>query len=367
MIELTARRRLMQPSLIAVVLAGSFLARASVAAAPESPAAQAETLFEKCCAEKSAAAERADTMTVRGKDGWLFLGKELRHLSVGKFWAADAVRVSRAGKPEQADPLPAILDFKAQLDGAGIELLLVPVPPKAVIFPAMLCDSLAAVGKKPPRLDPHLQAFYKLLGGKGVEVLDLTDDFIAQSQVEKEPLYCRQDSHWSGAGCRRAAEQIAAKLAGRPWLSKAARLRPVTESKRIEIAGDLWQALPGSKPPAEKVLLRMVGSPDAAAPIEPDRASPIILLGDSHNLVFHSGGDMHARGAGLADQLAAELGLAVDLIAVRGSGGTPARINLLRQARANPKYLAQKKLIIWCFAAREFTESPGWQKVPVVK
>jgi len=51
---------------------------------------------------------------------------------------------------------------------------------------------------------------------------------------------------------------------------------------------------------------------------------------------------------------------------VRGSGATPARINLLRQARANPDYL-KKKLVIWCFTAREFTESNGWQKVPIVK
>ncbi len=93
----------------------------------------------------------------------------------------------------------------------------------------------------------------------------------------------------------------------------------------------------------------------------------MVLLGDSHNLVFHSGGDMHAKGAGLADQLASLWGLPVDLVAVRGSGATPARINLLRQARANPKYLGEKKIVVWCFAAREFTESQGWQKVPVVK
>jgi alginate O-acetyltransferase complex protein AlgJ len=57
----------------------------------------------------------------------------------------------------------------------------------------------------------------------------------------------------------------------------------------------------------------------------------------------------------------------VDLIGVRGSGATPARVNLLRLARGDAEYLGKKKLVIWCFAAREFTESAGWQKVPVVK
>jgi hypothetical protein len=93
----------------------------------------------------------------------------------------------------------------------------------------------------------------------------------------------------------------------------------------------------------------------------------VVLLGDSHTLVFHAGDDMHARGAGLPDQLAVELGTPVDLIGVRGSGATPARVNLLRRARANPDSLPKKKVIVWCFTAREFTESQGWSKVPIVK
>ena len=95
-----------------------------------------------------------------------------------------------------------------------------------------------------------------------------------------------------------------------------------------------------------------------------DKTSPVILLGDSHTLVFHSGQELHGTGAGLADQLAAELGIAVDVIGVRGSGATPARVNLLRRAKAEPAYLAGKKAVIWCFAAREFTESTGWSLVP---
>ncbi len=57
----------------------------------------------------------------------------------------------------------------------------------------------------------------------------------------------------------------------------------------------------------------MIRSPGGDT-VAPDRNSPVILLGDSHNLVFQAGGDMHATGAGLADQLAYELGFAVDLV-----------------------------------------------------
>jgi alginate O-acetyltransferase complex protein AlgJ len=94
----------------------------------------------------------------------------------------------------------------------------------------------------------------------------------------------------------------------------------------------------------------------------PDRQSPVLLIGDSHNLVFHAGGDMHATGAGLPDHLAAALGFPVDLEAVRGSGATAPRINLARR-RDN---LAGKRAVIWCFTVREFTESnTGWRAVQV--
>ena len=76
---------------------------------------------------------------------------------------------------------------------------------------------------------------------------------------------------------------------------------------------------------------------------------------------------MHAAGAGLPDQLAFELGAPVDVLGVRGSGATPARVSLARRARANPNYLAEKKVIIWCFGARELTQADAWKIVPLAK
>ena len=78
--------------------------------------------FRADCAARFESADKAGSMSVPGKNGWLFLAKELRHISVGKFWGENAVRVTRADKPEWADPLPAILDFKAQLDKASATL-----------------------------------------------------------------------------------------------------------------------------------------------------------------------------------------------------------------------------------------------------
>jgi alginate O-acetyltransferase complex protein AlgJ len=76
---------------------------------------------------------------------------------------------------------------------------------------------------------------------------------------------------------------------------------------------------------------------------------------------------MHAAGAGLPDQLAFELGTPVDVLGVRGSGATPARVSLARRARANQEYLANKKVIVWCFGARELTQADDWKTVPLLK
>lgn len=331
----------------------------SVALVPaEAPNA---TAFRAACAAKAQEAEKADAIGIASEDGWLFLGKDLRHVGVGPFWGDDAKKVSKATSEKNADPLPAILDFKAQLDKAGIELLLVPVPPKPVVYADKVSDK---VGNK--RLDAAHREFYALLKKQGITVLDLTDDLIALRGGKAGEPYCKTDSHWSGAGCGLAARRIAAELKGRAWVKPIPRLALSSRTEPTKIEGDLSKLLEGD---AETLPLRFVGAKkgDESTPLEPNRASPVVLLGDSHNLVFHSGGDMHTKGAGLPDQLALELGFAVDLVAVRGSGATPARVNLLRLARADKKYLGGKKLVIWCFSAREFTESTGWQKVPVVK
>ena len=68
-------------------------------------------------------------------DGWLFLSADIRFLSLGRFWGDEAAKVSRARKPEAADPIAAIVDFHQQLKQLGIELLLLPVPSKAAVYP----------------------------------------------------------------------------------------------------------------------------------------------------------------------------------------------------------------------------------------
>ena len=352
---------------LSVLLAGIgfwFIAATSFAAEAES----VRKVIDQY-ASLARSAEQQGTMTVPGKEGWLFFGPELRFVSAGPFWGPAAAKVSKATKPEFADPLPAIVDFYRQLKKMGVELLMVPVPPKSVVYPDFLSDQLTISPENPPvRIDTETQAFYQLLRKEGIRVLDLTSFFLANRFHREGALFCKQDTHWSGNGSVLAARKIREEIEGRPWLKAIPKSTYQSAWKSLPIAGDLWKAL-GEKGLSQEILsVRQVGTGSAGAlkSIAPDQKSPVLLVGDSHNLVFHAGEDMQTRDAGLPDQLALELGFPVDLAAVRGSGATPARVNLLRRAQRDPNYWKKKKLVIWCFASREFTQSDGWKKVPLL-
>ena len=320
----------------------------------------AETeLFGQSLAEKATEAETQKTTVVSGKDGWLFFAPELRSMSVGQFWGDAARRVSRASNPEFADPLPAILDFKAQLDRAGIALIFVPIPAKVTIYPEMVSEH----GDASTRSDAYHLKFYDILRGHGVNVIDLVPLFLKNRFTDAGPAYCKQDTHWSGQGCVLAAEAIAKAIGQPAWAAEIPKRDVKIETHTIETTGDLWMALGDEKLQKEQLRLTYVnvgvGLPNPYA----WRASPVVLLGDSHSLVFHAGGGMHAQGAGLPDHLAYQLGFPVDVVAVRGSGATPSRLNLYRR-RDNMK---GKRVVVWCLSVREFTEGQGWRKIPVIR
>ena len=312
----------------------------------------------------AAGATATGANAVAGEDGWLFFAPELRHLSAGPFWGPAAAGVSRA-PAAHADPVPAIVDCHEQLKARGIKLILMPVPAKAAIWPDKVPGS--ETGQTHPRVDIQHAVFYDLLREKGVAVLDLAPVFRAQRDTEHGPVHCRTDTHWSGAGVVLAAQALAARLRALPDVATEGKTPYRAARDTLDITGDLVSMLPDAapKPEPETLQLRFIATQEGDAP-QTESGSPVLLMGDSHTLVFHAGGDLHAGGAGLPDQLAHELGRPVDLMGTRGSGTSTVRIDLYRQSRRDPDYLNGKKAVVWCFTARDFTESTqGWRKMPV--
>ena len=313
----------------------------------------------------------------QGLDGFCFIKGELRSYSVGVFWgpaaartaayqptpppadADPAVRAKALRLLARRDPMPAIVSFNRQLKKAGIELILLPVPGKVAIYPDKL-DRGAAAGK---RLDLHHKAFYAELRAAGVSVMDIADDMLAM-RARGTAAHCRQDTHWSPQAVRMTAAKLAAVVRKQPWYAAAPKVDLAVKPADIAVRGDIVaNMLKNVTLPKEKLQIEVVSM--AGKPIDDrDRRSGLVLMGDSHALVYHDP-QLLAAGAGLADLLCAELRLgSIDLLGVMGSGANAGRLALARRH----DNMAGKKCVIWCISAREFTESTsGWLDVPVVR
>ena len=288
--------------------------------------------------------------------GWFFLPAELDHLR------SDATPATLSG---EKNPISAIKAFHEALAAKGIKLYVLPVPEKSLIRMDQLVKTDAATAAK--GYAQVTERFIQSLKESGISVIE-TRELLAQAAAkagtEGDPVYCRTDSHYTPATCGLMAQTIAAQLkTDLPGLAAPAnKTTPVAGTPtKITIQGDL--APEGTT--ETLTFTPMQASADAKTPPAVDAASPVLLLGDSHCLIFHSGGDMLAAGGGLPDHLGSTLGFMPDVIAVRGSGATSARINLYRKARKDATYLAGKKAIVWCFSARDFTQAEAWKIVPL--
>ena len=308
---------------------------------------------------RNISAEADGRQVVEGVDGWLFLKEELAHIGAAVFWGDAAPAATRAAKKEYSDPLPTIVAFNRALAEKGITLYLMVVPPKALVYPGKLDPSIVEVKEE----SLVYEKFYSQLEKNGVKVLDLLPRL--QKQAKENPsLYCKTDTHFSGDGLLLFAERAAEVIKEEGWYNAHARKDLIHSVQNVSISGDLAR-MEGDNELREEITAHVVVDKETAKPVESDPTSPVILLGDSHTLVFSAGGDMHARGAGLFDNLSEKLGFAVDLLGVRGSGATPARIKLYQRSKQDSDYLKGKKVLIYTFAARELTGSGGWRPIPV--
>lgn len=322
--------------------------------------------FRKVCAGKAEELRKAGAAGLAGQDGYYFFVNDLHHYGAGPFWGADAARASLSEDKERADPLPAILDFHAQCRKAGVTLILVPVPGKAVVYP----DKLDPALRPKAGLDAVHQAFYELLRKDGLEVIDLLPDFLALRQKGVD-THCKQDSHWSPAGMQCAATRIAEIVqrnvppGKQPWSKDVPGRQEVKRTpEMVECNGDIVKLMKLTGIPAEELNIEIVAW-KSGQEIESDSKSPLLLTGDSHGLVYHMSIEdgIPAQGAGLFEHLAGALGFAPELLTTMGSGANIPRTDLARR-RDN---LAGRKCLVWCFTVREFTASAGWSKIPVVR
>jgi alginate O-acetyltransferase complex protein AlgJ len=206
---------------------------------------------------------------VDGVDGWLFFKDELQHLAAGKFWGDAAVTASIGKDKTAADPLPAIEEYSKLLAERGISLYLLPVPPKALIYP----DKLAAgIDRTATAEELALyREFYGQLAARGVKIIDLLPKLLENR--DKAALYCRTDTHFSGAGLKIFAEAAAAELKKEAWYGGVAKNDFSTSKLMVTMSGDLQQ-MAGGTGPKEEIELAVVSGKGDGKMLESDLKSP---------------------------------------------------------------------------------------------
>lgn len=316
------------------------------------------TASVKTALEKATA---AGAFAVPGSDAnWRFLVNELKHLQHGDIAAADLTKINAEG----TDPIPAIVKYNEELKALGVELLLVPVPPKAAIYPEKLAADIDAATV------PSLAGFYQKLTAQGVQVLDLETEFKkSKAAAPDKQLYCATDSHWSPYGAQLAAGLVAAKYKDRKELIEH-QLRDLVKlpAQPLEFHGDLLTdadkaALPKESLPTVRAGLAANPNGTEVSTVESADYSPVLVMGDSHCQVFRRGANMHTTCAGFIDHLVVDLSAPVEEVSTQASGGEGPRIEIARRTVKEPDFWKKKKITIWLFTARELTQG-RWKIIP---
>lgn len=296
----------------------------------------------------------AGTEVLAGRDGWWFYGKGLDYLVLLE---PDPPRPDGGREAARS----AIVGFRDQLAARGIELLVVPVPGKASVYP----DGLSPLAGGALE-ETTTTVLIDELVADGVEVVDLLAAFRedrADREIDaREPLYLREDTHWSPRGVRVAARTIAGRLRELGVVSAGAE---AFETREVVVprVGDLVRMV--KSPPLEthlgatEVACEQVVSAETGEPYRDSADAEVLVLGDSFLRIYE--GD-EPGSAGLLAHLARELGRPVDSIVGDGGASTLVRQQLARQIER----LEGKRVVVWEFVERDVRFGlGGWRLVPL--
>jgi len=293
----------------------------------ESPA---ETRFRQACAEQAASAKG---VVASGKNGWGFNAEELEVMA----------RAERTAEPA----VVAISAYHKDLKNRGIQLVVLPVPPKAMLYPDELSPDWKLKARKVRRFDSYLQETYRSLRARGVTVVDTMPEMLDRRKAKTGTLYPKTDSSWSPRACELAAKPVAEVLRAGKWLEDSLRVTGLDAVEQtVSLEGDLN---PGGV--RETLPARVI-----TGVVKRDGA-PLLVLADRNGMVFDD------TGASFAHQLAYELRLPFEQIASSASGRNIPRTRALRKTMQSPAYLDGRKAVVWLIAAQEFYET-DWRQVP---
>lgn len=299
---------------------------------------------------------KAGSKAMLGRDGWLFYRPGVEYL-------VEPWPLSQNAAAGERNPVVAILEFCDQLAARGIELVVVPIPGKASVYPEMLTSR--AVGVELP-LQTHTRDIMSQLEQAGVTVVDLFEVFArardGRAEGDGPSYYLRRDTHWSPAGMHLAAKTTAETLLELGLTTRGEtdyELRPVTVSRHGDVVRMMDSPQLMRHFQAEHVRCAQVLRRGSGELYQDDPRSEILVLGDSFLRIYEQD---EPGAAGFVAHLARELQRPLASLVNDGGASTLVRQSLARQ----PELLRGKKLVLWEFVERDIRfGTEGWQKVPL--
>ncbi|MBM4031064.1 MAG: hypothetical protein FJ291_04680 [Planctomycetes bacterium] len=307
----------------------------------------------------------------------------------------------------------AIIRFRDQLRERGIELLVVPVPEKASVYPDRLTRRMA--GRFQDFRSPT-EGLLEDLKRSGVESVDLFRLFreARRRGGDVEDLYLTFDTHWTPGSARVAAEAVAQRLRALRWApsgegvfpaGRGYTIRPAKVARRGDIvemiqAPRISRVFPAEGFECVQVLDKSAGLLVSTVSgregtymnqhlVDTPLQASVLLLGDSFSRIYQTlepqslGEELGQAGfraaelgrenvkgtrrllpgsAGFPSHLALALGAAVDYIISDGGAATDVRQAL----STNAEILERKRVVVWQFAERDIgLGAEGWRDVPL--
>ncbi|HET9954512.1 MAG TPA: hypothetical protein VFQ61_08405 [Polyangiaceae bacterium] len=304
-------------------------------------------------------AREGNEKAVIGRAGFMFYKPGITYLASPGFLDPEVIALREraaheAGDKLAADPRPAILEFHAALHQRGIELVLFPVPDKAMLQPRELHGRIPSERPAPTARSRDWARLLDDLKRRGVTVFDPTPATIAPGEPSR---FLVQDTHWTPAFMSRVAAELAGFVKRRIQLSPPpdgiAYSRRPTRVARVGDIVDMLKLTEGQTRflPQEVEIMPVFDA--AGEAFQPSESAEVLLLGDSFSNIFNEDFMGWGSSAGLPAQLALELGRPLDVIAQNDSGAFATRAALALELERGNARLDGKKVVIWEFASRE--------------
>lgn len=269
-----------------------------------------------------------------GRDNWYFL-KEGLETTLG--WG-------ETGKLREADA--AVRRLVGMLAEKDIQLILVPIPGKADLYPGNFSSRFSADETLPQA--PERERFYRSWESfPAVQVLPV-GEILRAVQEDGRSSYLERDTHWSPAGMKAVANALAEAL------GKASAESPGPR-ETVSSPGDLVEMmrLPAPLTPNQEVETNPVQGKGRF-----DGSAEIVFLGDSFAAVYSDPVLGWGEGSGLQDLLPTLTQTPIDFRLNYGDPiAGPAR-QLERLLRTSNEQTLPK-IIVWEFAER-FIDEGEW-------